>query len=87
MHLPESATVTNHIGLASLIIKNAIEANLPIGSGELESVHPYLRQKRLKHAGAWWEATNAENIMLALRVLQENGGWENYRGEHTKQAA
>lgn len=57
--------------------KSAIEANLPIGSGEVESAHRYVIQKRLKLSGAWWERSNAQN-MLALRVLRVNGGWEDY---------
>ena len=57
--------------------KSAIEANLPIGSGEIESAHRYVIQKRLKLSGAWWERSNAQN-MLALRVLRENGGWDDY---------
>ena len=57
--------------------KSAIEANLPIGSGEIESAHRYVIQKRLKLPGAWWLESNAQN-MLALRVLRENGGWNNY---------
>ena len=32
--------------------KTAIEQNLPIGSGEVESTHRYVLQKRLKLAGA-----------------------------------
>ncbi|MCL2346129.1 MAG: ISKra4 family transposase, partial [Desulfobulbus sp.] len=34
----------------------ALRAELPIGSGEIESAHRYLVQKRLKLAGAWWRA-------------------------------
>ncbi len=45
----------------------AIEAGLPIGSGEIESAHHYIIQKRLKIAGAWWKKDNANN-MLALRT-------------------
>ena len=33
--------------------KNAIEKGLPIGSGEIESAHRYVIQKRLKLSGAW----------------------------------
>jgi hypothetical protein len=57
--------------------KSALEANLPIGSGEIESAHRYVIQKRLKLAGAWWKRNNAES-MLALRVLRANGGWDDY---------
>ena len=46
--------------------QGALEQGLPIGSGEIESAHRYLVQKRLKLPGAWWTAANAEH-MLALR--------------------
>ena len=32
----------------------AIAEGLPIGSGEIESAHRYVAQKRLKLPGAWW---------------------------------
>lgn len=57
--------------------EGAIGQGLPIGSGEIESTHRYLIQKRLKLPGAWWEAANAEN-MLALRVNRANGEWQGY---------
>jgi hypothetical protein len=57
--------------------KKAIEKNLPIGSGEIESAHRYLIQKRLKIAGAWWLEDNAEN-MLALRINRQNNQWNEY---------
>ena len=57
--------------------KRAIDSGLPIGSGEIESAHRYVIQDRLKLSGAWWKEKNAEN-MLALRVLRENNGWDQY---------
>lgn len=57
--------------------KTAIDNDLPIGSGEIESAHRYVIQKRLKIAGAWWLEENAEN-MLALRVARANNHWESY---------
>lgn len=57
--------------------KAAIDDDLPIGSGEIESAHRYVIQKRLKIAGAWWLEKNAEN-MLALRVGRANKQWESY---------
>lgn len=66
--------------------KTAIELNLPTGSGEIESGHRYIIQKRLKLAGAWWLKKNAHN-MLALRVLRANGGWDKYWDEEFKKAA
>jgi hypothetical protein len=55
----------------------ALEAGLPIGSGEIESAHRYVIQDRLKRPGAWWKVENAAN-MLALRVLRANNGWDLY---------
>jgi hypothetical protein len=57
--------------------KGAIEQDLPIGSGEVESAHRYVVQKRLKLAGAAWKFDNADN-MLALRVLRANNEWCDY---------
>lgn len=61
----------------NLDYKNAIENNLPIGSGEIESSHRHVVQKRLKIAGAWWRPETAEH-MLCLRTLRANGDWERY---------
>jgi hypothetical protein len=55
----------------------AIQADLPIGSGEVESAHRYVIQKRLKLSGAWWTPENAQ-AMLNLRVTRTNGGWNHY---------
>ncbi len=57
--------------------KSALESNLPIGSGEIESAHRYVIQNRLKIAGAWWKKNNAQK-MLALRVVRQNAQWEDY---------
>lgn len=57
--------------------KGAIEKGLPIGSGEIESAHRYVIQKRLKLSGAWWKAENVEP-MLALRVVRANDDWDEY---------
>lgn len=50
---------------------------LPIGSGEIESSHRHIVQKRLKIAGAWWKSENA-NAMLQLRTARANGYWKDY---------
>lgn len=55
----------------------ALQAGLPIGSGEIESAHRYVIQERIKIPGAWWTIENADK-MLALRVTRANGNWENY---------
>jgi hypothetical protein len=65
--------------------KCAIDNNLPIGSGEIESSHRYIIQKRLKIAGAWWKPETAEH-MLSLRILRANNDWEDY-WEHRKRVA
>jgi len=51
--------------------QDAIKAGLPIGSGEVESAHRYVIQKRLKLPGAWWKPDNAQ-AMLNLRVTRAN---------------
>ena len=57
--------------------KASIAAELPIGSGEIESAHRYIIQIRLKRSGSWWTVKNAE-AMLALRVLRANQDWDDY---------
>jgi len=57
--------------------QSAIAADLPIGSGEIESAHRYVIQERLKLSGCWWKLENA-TTMLALRVLRANGDWDTY---------
>lgn len=66
--------------------RSAIERDLPIGSGEIESAHRYIVQQRLKRPGAWWCATNAEH-MLALRLNRANRQWDAYWATQFKQAA
>lgn len=57
--------------------KSAIENDLPIGSGMIESGHRHVLQQRLKKAGAWWTHDNAQN-MAAIRVLRANRMEEQY---------
>ena len=57
--------------------REALAEGLPIGSGEIESAHRYVAQKRLKLPGAWWRVENAER-MLALRINRLNGDGEAY---------
>ncbi len=47
--------------------KDASEKLLPIGSGEIESSHRYIIQKRLKIAGAWWKEENAGDMISLTR--------------------
>ena len=66
--------------------QSALASDLPIGSGEIESAHRYIVQKRLKLPGAWWCAANADH-MLALRLNRANRQWDAYWAEDLKQAA
>jgi len=56
---------------------SATASNLPIGSGEVESGHRHVIQKRLKLAGAWWNQTNAQ-AMLNLRTARANNQWSQH---------
>jgi len=66
--------------------KRALDADLPIGSGEVESGHRYIIPDRLKLPGAWWKKQNAQSL-LALRVRRANYGWDSYWASERKQAA
>jgi hypothetical protein len=55
----------------------ALEAGLPIGSGEVESAHRHIVQARLKKAGAWWREPNAQ-VLLQMRTLRANDLWHDY---------
>lgn len=57
--------------------KTAIEKNLPIGSGEVESGHRHILQKRLKIPGAWWRLEIAE-AMAQLRAMRANNRWSEF---------
>lgn len=72
--------------LDQLNYKGALERGLPIGSGEIESAHRYVVQKRLKLSGAWWKEENAA-CMLALRVTRANGDWQSYWERLRQEAA
>lgn len=50
---------------------------LPIGSGEVESAHRYIPQKRLKIPGATWHPDTV-NPMLALRIIRANNWWSDF---------
>ncbi len=55
----------------------ALLAELPIGSGEIESRNRSVVQKRLTMPGAWWKTETAEH-MLALRCVRINRDWKKY---------
>nr|MDT0252290.1 hypothetical protein [Endozoicomonas sp.] len=63
--------------IPSLLPRSAESANLPIGSGEIESSNSTFVQERLKVSGPWWLPSNAAD-MLELRVLRANDDWEDY---------
>ena len=60
-----------------LDFQRARRRNLPIGSGEIESAHRHVIQKRLKLAGSWWKETNAQ-AMINLRTARANHDWNTY---------
>ncbi len=53
------------------------ERGVPIGSGEVESAHRSIPQKRMKLPGACWHPDSV-NPMLALRVLRANKWWREF---------
>lgn len=55
----------------------ALAKKLPIGSGEIESAHRYIVQKRLKLSGSWWSPANGD-YMLSLRLNRANKKWGKY---------
>lgn len=72
--------------LQHLDYQSAIDKGLPIGSGEIESAHRYIVQKRMKLPGTWWLAANADH-MLALRVNRANNEWADYWATDYRYAA
>lgn len=62
---------------ANLDYQGARERKLPIGSGEIESAHRHLIQKRLKLSGSWWKETNAQ-ALITLRTARANQCWTAY---------
>ncbi len=72
--------------LDHLDYQGAIQQGLPIGSGEIESAHRYIIQKRLKLPGAWWSPDHVKTL-LALRLNRANREWEAYWQRAEKEAA
>ena len=62
------------------------EKEYPIGSGEIESAHKHITQKRLKLAGACWKRENV-NPMLALRLIKANDWWDEFWDNNFKKLA
>lgn len=55
----------------------AVQAHLPIGSGQVESAARHIVQQRLKQSGMRWSDAGAQAI-LNLRTLHRNGDFEQY---------
>lgn len=55
----------------------ALELDLPIGSGMIESGHRHVIQARLKKAGAAWLRDHA-HCLAQLRVLRANNQWNSF---------
>ena len=70
----------------NLTIKGAINSELPISSGEIESAHRYVILERLDIAGAWWTLDKAEQL-LSLEGSEENQEWDDYWSELMPHAA
>jgi hypothetical protein len=66
--------------------KSAIEAGLPIGTGEAEGAHRSIIQARIKKSGAWWLEEHVDR-MLALRTNRANQEWEPYWAKLRQDAA
>ena len=60
--------------LDQLDYQGALNDQMPIGSGLIESGNKHVIQARLKIAGASWEKYNANN-MIHARVIRANGQW------------
>lgn len=54
----------------------------PIGSGEIESAHKSIPQKRLKIPGASWNPASIDP-MLSLRILRANNWWKDFWHKQT----
>jgi hypothetical protein len=61
--------------IENLDYAGALEKELPIGSGLIESGHRHVLQARLKLPGCAWLPDNAEKL-AQLRVLRTNNRWE-----------
>jgi len=56
----------------------------PIGSGEIESAHKSIPQKRFKIPGASWHPDSIDP-MLALRILRADDWWEDFWNQRTEE--
>jgi hypothetical protein len=72
--------------LKQLDYQGAIQAGLPIGTGEVEGGHGSVIKPRMKRGGAWWLVRSVTN-MLALRTKRANQEWEPYWAKLRQEAA
>ena len=66
----------------NLAYDQAIEKDLPLGSGLIESANKHLIQARMKIPGASWSIQTAENFVTA-RAMRANLQWESYWNTQT----
>jgi hypothetical protein len=59
------------------------QRGFPVGSGEIESAHKSIPQKRLKLPGACWHPESIDP-MLTLRVLRANDWWDDFWNTSTQ---
>ncbi len=67
----------------ALDYKSFTAQGYPIGSGEVESAHKTIPQKRLKLPGACWHPDSI-NPMVALRILRANEWWDDFWKERVE---
>jgi hypothetical protein len=67
----------------ALDYNNFKEKGYPIGSGEIESAHKSIPQKRLKIPGASWHPDSI-NPILALRIVRADNWWESFWNKRTE---
>jgi len=68
----------------ALDYKRFMEQGYPIGSGEVESAHKTIPQKRLKLPGACWHPDSI-HPMVALRILRANDWWDDFWKERIEE--
>lgn len=64
---------------------NAQSWGIPQGSGEIESAHRYIPQKRLKIPGACWHPDSMHRV-LALRIVRANSWWDEFWNQRQQSA-
>lgn len=62
------------------------ELGYPIGSGDVESCHRSIPQRRLKLPGTWWHPDSI-NPMLSLLIIRPNGWWEDFWAAQHRETA